>query len=268
MRLSIGKLARAVWVTLILFALIDSEAQAPALRERLVDGWNTWRVAAAHGAGQTCCFSWSRGKATPQDCNLDTRQSYTSDDRSPSPGAGQMQIYALLHADKVTSIRALSPQCPVVANSDIHDLGVIGNGDSVSWLDEQVSPRGDVSSDALMAIASHAGPESVQALIGIGRADEAAENREDAIFWMAEAGFEDAEREVERALADDPSAGVREHAVFALTLLPDGRPTAGLIGVLENRGLGMHLRERALFWLAQSEADEAFAYLSDLLADN
>jgi hypothetical protein len=36
--------------------------------------------------------------------------------------------------------------------------------------------------------------------------------------------------------------------------------------VLRDRGLHREIRERALFWLAQSDSDRAFAYLDELLA--
>lgn len=41
-----------------------------------------------------------------------------------------------------------------------------------------------------------------------------------------------------------------------------------LIGIVENRGLPMGIREQALFWMAQSDSDEAFDFFTSILAQN
>jgi hypothetical protein len=41
-----------------------------------------------------------------------------------------------------------------------------------------------------------------------------------------------------------------------------------LIATLEDRNLPMDLREQALFWLAQSDTDQAYDYLTALLTDS
>ena len=41
-----------------------------------------------------------------------------------------------------------------------------------------------------------------------------------------------------------------------------------LIGIVENRGLPMGIREQALFWMAQSDSDEAFDFFTSILARN
>lgn len=58
---------------------------------------------------------------------------------------------------------------------------------------------------------------------------------------------------------------VMEEAVMALSFHPDSEALASLSAVLENRDLPFKTREQALFWLAQSGTDEAFAYLDRLL---
>ena len=263
-----GKLLKAVVATMLLFALIDSESRSQSLNESLADGWNAWRVAAADNAVGQCCFTWSQGVAMPRKCNLDTHQSYQSNDRSLLSSPNEIQIYVLLQSGKATKIRALSPRCPVLASTAINDLGVVSAGESVSWLDEYVSPRMELSPDAIAAIASHNGPESTRLLLDTGRADRDPENRTDAIFWMAMTAVDNSEDEIKRAIANDPDSDVRERAVFALTLLPNERSTNGLVDVLENRRIELNLREEALFWLAQSESDDAFEYLSNLLTGN
>ncbi len=168
----------------------------------------------------------------------------------------------------MTNIRALSPECPVEANSDIEDLGLIKNADSVSWLSAYIAPRSRLSEDAIAAIAGHAGDTALVVLRDTIRSDPDAENRQEAIFWLAESGRPKSEAEIQRAIASDTNSDVREHAVFALSLLPGDRAINGLIAVLENRRNKMNVREQALFWLAQSDTDEAFDYVSSLLSNN
>lgn len=75
----------------------------------------------------------------------------------------------------------------------------------------------------------------------------------DSIAWLktlAEAN--------ERA-SEDATAAIAAHA--SEQALPV------LIALVENRRLDHDVREQALFWLAQSDDDEAFDYLDKLLAD-
>lgn len=61
---------------------------------------------------------------------------------------------------------------------------------------------------------------------------------------------------------------MREEAVFALSQLPDERAVEALGYILADSGLGMEIHEQALFWLAQTEFDEALAYIDRILTSN
>jgi HEAT repeat protein len=74
------------------------------------------------------------------------------------------------------------------------------------------------------------------------------------------------EKEIRWAIVNDPEDDVREEAVFALSQLPGERGIDALFAVLRDQGLHREIREQALFWLAQSDSDRAFAYLDELLA--
>ncbi|MGB5347407.1 MAG: HEAT repeat domain-containing protein, partial [Woeseia sp.] len=103
-------------------------------------------------------------------------------------------------------------------------------------------------------------------LIRQGREDRAAQVRVQAWFWLAQTGSADAEAVIGRALVEDPNKDVREEAVFALSQLPGDRAVTSLIAILENRELPRAVRERALFWLAQSDSDVAYEKIQQLLA--
>lgn len=51
------------------------------------------------------------------------------------------------------------------------------------------------------------------------------------------------------------------------SLSPDESVTM-LLDIVNERKLGMDVREEALFWLAQSNTDSAFAYFDELLSDS
>ena len=51
------------------------------------------------------------------------------------------------------------------------------------------------------------------------------------------------------------------------SLSPD-ESVAMLLDIVNERKLGMDVREEALFWLAQSNTDSAFAYFDELLSDS
>lgn len=105
-------------------------------------------------------------------------------------------------------------------------------------------------------------------LIRQGRDDRMPDVRSQAWFWLAQTESVEAEAAIRHALLNDADEGVRDEAVFALSQLPERRAVNALAAILEDRSLEMEIREQALFWLAQTESDEAFEYIDRLLSDN
>lgn len=64
----------------------------------------------------------------------------------------------------------------------------------------------------------------------------------------------------------DSDPDVAEHSVNAIGIHGGDDSLQALIGVIENRSYRTELREHALFWLARSDSDDAFAYLDRLLS--
>ena len=92
--------------------------------------------------------------------------------------------------------------------------------------------------------------------------------RAQAWFWLAQTEAPEAEKAIGEAVKKDGDDHVREQAVFALSRLPAERATGALIKVAEDRSLPVEQRKKALFWLGQSEAASAAAYLEKMLAGN
>lgn len=64
----------------------------------------------------------------------------------------------------------------------------------------------------------------------------------------------------------DSTRDLAEPAINAIGMHGGDAGMRALIGVIENRSLRKSLREHALFWLAQSDSDDAFAYIDRLLS--
>jgi hypothetical protein len=292
------------------------------------DGWVSWRVDAVEGARDWCCFSGDQAGGRAPICDLDSRNSnYSSGDESPP--VTQVQLYARMKDGVVERVRAYGPDCPVSAKGTITDLGDVDTDASARWLTTQLASRKERFSDALAALAMHAGTTAEDELTRMASTAGEGERRKDALFWLGHARGEAGVRRIEPMLVSDPdpeirqqaafaisqssssrrgdlvlrqartdaaeevrsqawfwlvqsgdaraeselttalraeqSQQVRHQAIFALSQLPDGRGAPALITVIEDRKLGIEDRKQALFWLGQSENDEAIAYLDRVL---
>jgi len=118
---------------------------------------------------------------------------------------------------------------------------------------------------ASFAITQSKSPRITADLIRLGNTDSDAQVRAQAWFWLAHTGAAGAEDAIGAAIKKDKDEHVREHAVFALSRLPDERATRALIAVAEDRTMSREQRKRAVFWLAQSESKDAQAYLEKVL---
>jgi HEAT repeat protein len=124
----------------------------------------------------------------------------------------------------------------------------------------------EVRKHAAFAMSRTQSPQATPELIRQGNTDEVGDVRAQAWFWLAQTEAAGAEQAITAALRKDPDDSVREHAVFALSLLPGGRSSKALIAAAEDQSLSRELRKRAVFWLSQSESEEAQAYLEKVLA--
>lgn len=103
-------------------------------------------------------------------------------------------------------------------------------------------------------------------LIKQGREDHAEEVRSKAWFWLAQTGAAESEAAILQAVKDDANKNVREEAIFALSQLPDDQGVTSLLKVLNDKRMDRELREKALFWLAESDSDLAYAAIDKLLS--
>lgn len=241
---------------LLFLLLVNAAASSADLPGSDVDGWHTWRVEVVDAAPELCCFAWNSGVATKKRCNLDGRRggfSSTNDSHFPSDA---VQIYASMSAGAATRIRVLSSQCPVSSDSPITDLGTVAVGDSVAWLQRYIVPHAEVSDEAITAVALHAGDAARRLLVATAKSDTNEENREAAIFWMAQVRIDETAAVLREIMLDDRSADLRQHAGFAYSQSTAADRDAMLIRQgKEDRDA--EVRSQAWFWLAQTAADES-----------
>lgn len=126
----------------------------------------------------------------------------------------------------------------------------------------------EVRKHAAFAMAQTKSPRVAPDLIRQGNTDKVGDVRAQAWFWLAQTGAAEAERTIGQALRKDADEHVREQAIFALSQLPDERAARALIATAEDQSLPREQRKRAVFWLSQSESNQAQAYLEKVLAHN
>jgi hypothetical protein len=124
----------------------------------------------------------------------------------------------------------------------------------------------DMRASAAFSLAESAAPDRTELLIRQGREDRDTEVRGQAWFWLAQTGAPESEAAIFEALRIDPSAGARENAVFALSQLPDERAVSSLVKIVHDARMEREIREQALFWLVQSDSDEAYETIDALLS--
>jgi len=253
-------------VLLIVVSLISLSAKAQ-ISGMTNDGWHTWRVAAVNNAPEMCCFRWNQGTATRQGCNLDSRSggfSTSSDVIDVSKG---LQVFVRLDDGDVAEIRALSASCPVTSDEPIVDLGPVTDAASVAWLGNYIQPDSELASAAIAAVSVHIGEEAVELLLKTAESRDDQDNREDAVFWLAQVRIEETSAELKKFIFDDEDADIREHAAFSYAQ-SDAQDTADVLIRQGRTDEDPGVRSQAWFWLAQSGADESEAAIRKAMRDD
>lgn len=222
------------------------------------DGWASWQVDAVEAAPASCCYSWRGEQATPTSCRLDSDNvSYGSKDGATTDA---IRVYAQLDAGKTRRVRALSANCAVQALTDIKDLGTMSADDSARWLagliqapDAANALRPGAHCDALAALALHRGQTAFAALENVARHDAVADDRKEAVFWLAHMRGLPGAQVATSSMFEDESPDVREHAAFAVSLSKSPDAPANLIR-LASTDANAHVRGQGWFWLAKTES--------------
>jgi hypothetical protein len=181
---------------------------------------------------------------------------------------GDATLVVMLRAEggRIGRLRTVSAGCALDAGGrPVFWLEGARPADSVRLMASLVEgPSRDVLNGALLALAMHAEPSALDALIGFARRHPSTKVRSQALFWLAQKAGQRATAAITRAIDDDPESNVRQQAVFALSQLPRDEGVPRLI-TLARGHRDARVREKALFWLGQSGDPRALALFEEIL---
>lgn len=126
-------------------------------------------------------------------------------------------------------------------------------------------PDARMREHAAFALTQSSSPRVADDLIRLATTDRDRKVRAQAWFWLSHMGSPQTETAINAALRNETDRHVREQAIFALSQLPEDRATRALIGVVENKALAQGDRKKAIFWLTQTNSDDAMVYLDKVL---
>ena len=181
-------------------------------------------------------------------------------------------ILARVENGAVVRLRTFTPDCDVDAgNMPVVWLTDVRPDDSVAWLSDVIKAAdadrektNRVGDPALAALAMHAQPGALTALIRFAKTADSTKLRGQALFWLAQRAGEQAMATITGAINDDPDTEVKKKAVFALSQMPKDEGIPKLIEVARNNR-NPAVRKQAYFWLGQTHDPRAVAFFEEIL---
>lgn len=226
------------------------------------EGWASWEVPAVENAPDWCCFeNWDDKSAQRRPCRLDGDMNGFGgrDDRTTD----STRVYARFSAGKLERLHAFSATCPVHAETEIQDLGIVSADDSARWLatmatgtDRDAKRNERVVDHAIAALAIHRGAVAHDNLADIARRDTNEENRKHAVFMLAHLRGTEGADVATSLMFGDPDADMREHAAFAVSQSVSPHAARDLIR-LATTDKDADVRAHAWFSLALTKSAEA-----------
>jgi HEAT repeat protein len=181
--------------------------------------------------------------------------------------AGVAEYWSFLEAKNVDADRE-------VALSAIMALQTMGNEQALPALMNLLENNPDAAAREQIAflLSRFESPEAKSLLIGLVLADPSSKIRGKALFWLAQGDAVTADdiQVIEQIVKDDADSKVRESGVFALSQVEGRRGAEALIRLARTHP-DPKVREKALFWLAQSDevtADDIQAIVDIIISDS
>ena len=154
-----------------------------------------------------------------------------------------------------------------VPRADALDLGTLEPAAAAGLLlDLARTDRGEAGEDAILPATLARGVVVWPELLEMARdADMPTETREDATFWLGQMAGDAVAADLEDLTADERiDLEVREAAVFALSQIDGDAGFDALMRIARGDG-DPRIREKALFWLADSGDPRALALFEEIL---
>ncbi len=150
---------------------------------------------------------------------------------------------------------------------DVTDLGTVSAPEAAEYLLSLVATAASGAGKEAIVPAVLADSATVwPRLLEIARDENLPRGiRRNAVFWLGQSAGEEATRGLEEIVDDaDADLKVREHAVFALSQLPDDEAIPTLIRLARSHP-SARIRRKALFWLGESGDPRAVALFEEIL---
>lgn len=184
-------------------------------------------------------------------------------------GDGAMYALALHHSDAAAKrLYTLAKESGKNRRTEaIFWLGEARGEQGFKLLERLLSelPKGNTRREINFALAMNDSPEAAELLFKISKTDEDSEQRGQALFWLAQEYPDDAEDWLQEVLDTEQDRHVIEQAIFAVSQLPGDSGSQMLLDIATDKEMSREARRQALFWLSQSDDDDAVAALADLL---
>lgn len=250
--------------------------------------WIGYRVPAHDPDWSSCCYSnWSGGNACCGRCALERTKASESASVSIGSGrntpggpvkleGGDLVLLFRVVDRRVEKIRAFSESCEIDAGGRrVYWLTGVQPADSVALLasmagtpsagaERMGEKRHSAADGALMAIAAHREPSSIDTLVRIARTGGGPHARGQALFWLAQRAGRKAVGTIGDAIENDPDTQVKTRAVFALSQLPNDEGVPKLIEVARTHR-NPKVRQQAFFWLGQTRDPRALKFFEEIL---
>lgn len=108
-------------------------------------------------------------------------------------------------------------------------------------------------------------PAAAAELVRVAREPGSEDVRETAIFWLGQAAGRAVTRDLEEMVDDESlESDLREHAVFVLSQRPRDEAIPALLAIATEHA-DPRIRQRAMFWLAQSGDPRAIRLFEEIL---
>jgi HEAT repeats len=237
--------------------------------------WIAWAAPVADGRSTMCCFNgdWHASADTGGRCRLEPGSASTIMNREGNRSvrlelAEAFFVFLRVETGRIERVRMFSEDCEIEAGAvPVTWLTEVPPAASVAFLtavasEAQATDR--ARKGAVAALAQHAAPEAVAALVRLARRAPESKLREDALFWLSQRAGDQAEAAITDAIAHDPETQVKKKAVFALSQLPPDQGVPKLIDLARSHQ-NPAIRKQAMFWLGQSKDPRAIAFFEEVL---
>jgi HEAT repeat protein len=162
--------------------------------------------------------------------------------------------------------------CPSEENDDrvmaLNALLQMRSDDALPIL-KQVLAKRDACSEvlrrkAVFLVSQKRSADAADILMDAAQNDPDAETREQAVFWLSQVGGDRATGLLEQILKTSKDETLQDKAIFALSQGRDPKRAQVLRDYALREDVAEHLREQAVFWIGQTNADENGKFLRDL----